>query len=272
MRDSIDLGVWRWDLETLRVDINPLKAEALGYGASELPFPMTHEFFTEKIYVEDLPDVRDAILSLLTGEMESYQVTYRIRTKSGGARIYQETCQVVEWDDLRKPVLAIGRTFDITDSDISTVMTNRMGTLDPLTNVLTREAILEYLEQCLLGASKQATFLTIALFKIDDFMGINELEGRFTADYMLIRVADLIGDYLDRHLHVECKVGRLGMDQFLVVFSDVPNTLAHEHCQKIKAAIDAYNFGVANTHIIFALKEYLGESMETLIESCRVKI
>lgn len=275
MRESKDLGVWRWDLKTLSIDVNPLKVEALGYNASEVPYPITHEFFTEKIYVEDHPQVRDAMLSILKGEADDYLVSYRIRTKTGGVRIYKETCQVVEWDELKKPVLGIGRTFDITESGFSTDLTN---TMDPLTNVLTRVAILEYLSQCFEIASKQATFLTVAIFKIEEFMTINDREGRFSADYMLIRVADLIGDYLDKHLRVECKVGRYAVDQFLVVFSDVPNVLAYDHCKKIKAAIDTHNFGfeqmkqTENSTVSFALKEYLGESMEALIKSCLDKL
>lgn len=278
MRESIDLGVWRWDLKTLSIDMNPLKAEVLGYDASEVPHPITHEFFTEKIYVEDHPQVRDAILSILKGEADDYQVVYRIRTKTGGARIYKETCQVVEWDELKQPVMAIGRTFDVTESEFSTDLSNTLGAMDPLTNVLTRVAILEYLSQCFEIASKQATFLTVAIIKIEDFMTINDKEGRFSADYMLIRVADLIGDYLDKHLRVECKVGRYAVDQFLVVFSDVPNILAYDHCKKIKAAIDTHNFGFEqtiqreNSTVSFALKEYLGESMEALIKSCVDKL
>lgn len=277
--DAIYLGIWKLDLSTLTIDFNVSKALCIGYKENEIPRPTSYEFFTEKIYIEDFSKVRDAMLALIQGKIDQYEIEYRIRTKAGGFKWFRETCKVTTVDSEGKPTNAQGETYDITQSKGIEDIDERpsgMRWLDDLTQVMNRKAITEKLKDEIQVAELDAKFLTIALLSIPDFLNINLLEGRAFGDHLLKRIADIIKSHQDAFFaENHDKIGRYDSNSFLLIFSDMPNVIAREMCEAIKNEVLNYDFGLSEDQnkslirIEYGIAEYLGETSESLIEKAK---
>lgn len=275
-KESVYLGTWNFDLQMLTIDFNMMKALVLGYDEREIPRPTSYEFFTEKIYVEDYPRVRDAILSLIRGESEQYDIEYRIRTRRGGVKWFKETCEISAYDENGKPRHAKGETFDITQSkDHDDADLNQSGVrwLDDLTQVMNREAIIGKLREEIRGSQQGSRFLSVGVVTLPGFFEVNAREGRPFGDHLLRRTADIIKSHSEVFFaENHDKIGRYDINTFLLIFSDMPNLMAREILRTICDSLERYDFGLSNEDnkrllgVSFGVAEYLGESAEALIE------
>lgn len=275
-KESVYLGSWNFDLQMLTIDFNMMKALVLGYEENEIPRPTSYEFFTEKIYVEDYPRVRDAILSLIQGESEQYDIEYRIRTKQGGVKWFRETCEMSVSDESGKPKHARGETFDITQNkDHDDVEVNQSGVrwLDDLTQVMNREAIVDKLREEIRASQQGSRFLSIGVVTLSGFFEVNAREGRPFGDHFLRRTADIIKSHREAFFaENHDKIGRYDINTFLLIFSDMPNLMAYDICKTISDTLSHYDFGLTNEEnkmflgVRFGVAEYLGEYAEALIE------
>ncbi len=270
MTHSKNLGNWTWDIETHLINFSPLKMSALGYDDDEFPDRVTYAFFTEKIYIEDYPAVRDAILAIIQGESDSFDVMYRIRTKYGGFRWFQDKCDVTMRDDNGKPLIAAGITFDVTEGKLKAIeaerdagpIDNNPAYTDHLTHTLNRMGMDARLVSEMDAVRANTQFLTVALFEIDDFMTINTVEGHPFGDYVLIRTADILKDRL-RETDI---LGRYRIEQFMVIFPKTPKEIAVSIAEVIQSDIAAYAFGTdLKIALHYGIVEYLGEDLETFM-------
>ena len=275
MTHSKNLGNWTWDIETHLINYNPLKTSALGYDAGEIPDRVTYAFFTEKIYTEDYPRVRDAILAVIQGELSSFDVTYRIRTKFGGFRWFQDKCDVTMRDDSGKPLIAAGITFDVTEGKLKAIdaeddvasaqllsIDDNTEFMDPLTHTLNRAGMDARLESEMDAVRIHTQFLTVALFEIDNFMTINTSEGHPFGDYVLIRTADI----LKEKMRETDLLGRYRIEQFMIIFPKTPKEIAMSIAASIQDDISAYAFGTDFPITVhYGIIEYLGEDLETFM-------
>lgn len=259
------MSEYEWDLKSQTLTFAPELAEAIGWRMEELPSPVTMDFLSERIYVEDYPNVRDAHLALLTGELNRYELTYRIRTKDGGFKWFQELCDQVTLDPSNKPIIATGRLYDLTEwyaTYFSDEGEWETSTEDALTHSLSRAAIMERLKSLVEQAEHDVRFLTIARIAIPNFLEINREEGYAAGDHLLKRVVDLIKEHLDDSMFL----GRLDAASFLLIFPGMPNTLADNICKNIENALLAYDYktkGIPKFN--YSIMEYLGESPSEIL-------
>ncbi len=279
MTYSKNLGNWTWDIETDLIHYSPLKTSALGYDADEVPGRVTYDFFTDKIYTEDYPLVRDAILAIIQAESDSFDVTYRTRTKYSGFRWFRDVCNVTMADDAGKPMVAAGITFDVTEEMLKTIDAKDDETLTPVETAAFTQEFLDPLTHTFNRVGMDARlaiemdaniqFLTVALFEIDDFMAINTHEGHAFGDYVLIRTADIIQDRL-RETDI---IGRVQVEQFMIIFPKTPKEIAMSLAQSIQSDIAAFVFGMARPIAVhFGIVEYLGEPMEVFMANLEKKL
>lgn len=277
MAHSKNLGNWTWDIETHLINFSQMKKNALGYDDDEFPDRVTYAFFTEKIYIEDYPAVRDAILAIIQNVSDSFDVTYRIRTKYGGFRWFQDKCDVTMRDDSGKPLIAAGITFDVTEvkhkalkAEAESVLTTTSPDstelnpefTDHLTHTLNRIGMDARLMSEMDAVRANTQFLTVALFEIEDFMTINTLEGHPFGDYVLIRTADILKD----RLRETDLLGRYRIEQFMIIFPKTPKEIAMSIAEAIQSDIEAYAFGTdLKITLHYGIVEYLGETLETFM-------
>lgn len=259
------LSDWQWDLRSQVLTFESGLTEAIGWHLDELPSPITMDVLSERIYVEDYPSVRDAHLSLLKGEQKRYELTYRIRTKNGGFKCFQELCDQVVLDASNKPMIATGRIYDLTEW-YGTYFKGEINLDNPsedaLTHCMSTTAIMERLATLVEQAEHDVKFLTIARFAITNFLEINREEGYATGDHLLKRAVDLIKEHLDESMFI----GRLEAASFLLIFPGLPNTLADNLCKKIENALLAYDYKTKGIpRFQYSIMEYLGESPREIV-------
>jgi diguanylate cyclase (GGDEF)-like protein len=95
----------------------------------------------------------------------------------------------------------------------------QLATLDDLTGLKNRRYMREFLSQILSRAGRQEWHATLLMFDIDDFKKYNDLYGHAVGDAVLRQVAVLMQRCCRRH----DVVGRIGGDEFAVIFWDLPS-------------------------------------------------
>lgn len=128
-------------------------------------------------------------------------------------------------NDTKNPVIFSGMAIYDDDIHVKTVGTfedndtapmHKLAHKDQLTGLLLKEDINNYAKQ-LIGDLKQNT--TIAIIDIDDFKYINDHHGHSMGDAVLKKCAAIIENETDAY----GKAGRIGGDEFLVVFNNIPD-------------------------------------------------
>ena len=99
-----------------------------------------------------------------------------------------------------------------------TAEVTRLATLDPLTGLANRRALLDRLARALAAAAsdRQVAMLCVDL---DDFKGVNDSMGHPVGD----RVLQLVAERLRRAVQPDDFVARLGGDEFAIVMCDLPD-------------------------------------------------
>jgi PAS domain S-box-containing protein len=110
-------ALWDWDLATNEVYRNPRHATMLGYEPCELT--ASHDEWEKRIHPDDRPSVFEIVDSILTGESDSFEMEYRLRTKSGDYIWVLGRGRVVGRSDDGAPARMIGTNIDITERKLA---------------------------------------------------------------------------------------------------------------------------------------------------------
>jgi two-component system, NtrC family, sensor kinase len=106
------LGIWDWNLITNQTYYDPQWKLILGYEV--LDIENHHQSFESLVNPADLPRVMSVLSDYLEGRSLSYEVEFRMKTKSGDWKWILDKGQVFERDEFGKPVRMAGTHKDIT--------------------------------------------------------------------------------------------------------------------------------------------------------------
>lgn len=242
------LGEWTWHLTTNIIEVDHLRYSCLGYSDNDLPDIITTEFFNEKIYVEDYSEARDKMLAMILGEIDQYEVIYRIRKKGSGYRWFYDKCEIIQKDDLGKPLIARGYSLDVTRKMTGMEKSNdfhsKRSYYDILTQVNNRHTMLELLAIEIEKSYTTMDFIVTCIITLKDFKRINAVEGHIFGDHLLRRTADVLRESVDE---IDI-VGRYGGDQFMIICIGKPLNVVEGKMADILKEIESYHFG--NEHPI----------------------
>ena len=91
-------------------------ADILGYTLAELPSRYRiHDWWRERIHPEDRERVDDAYEDFVEGVVESYDIVFRVRHRSGDWRHVHNLSRAVEREDAGRAVRVVGLLEDITE-------------------------------------------------------------------------------------------------------------------------------------------------------------
>jgi diguanylate cyclase (GGDEF)-like protein len=126
-----------------------------------------------------------------------------------------------------------GSMQDVTDRAKATERLEYLAEYDPLTNVLNRRGI----EKALVAATRDLAGqrpLAIAYLDLDRFKLINDLYGHTTGDDVLREICGRIKG----ELGPEHEIGRVGGDEFVIVFLNTTIATAAATCRRMIGAIE----------------------------------
>lgn len=112
--EAISSGGWDWNILTGYINYNSASwLESLGYDANEIE--PTFAFWESKVHPDDLEYLTPRMAESLSNHEPLYIEDYRLRTKAGEYRWYQDYGRVIEWDESGNPARMVGISTDITE-------------------------------------------------------------------------------------------------------------------------------------------------------------
>jgi diguanylate cyclase (GGDEF)-like protein len=128
--------------------------------------------------------------------------------------------------------------LDLLGSHVATVLENarlfESATIDTLTGLLRREAVMAELDRELERAARYRRPLTIGMADLDSFKAINDQYGHLVGDIMLRKTAQTITD----SLRSTDLVGRFGGEEFLILLPESDLLGAVRVVEKLRAAVE----------------------------------
>ncbi|MDR1964769.1 MAG: response regulator [Planctomycetaceae bacterium] len=109
------LGTWSWDIEAGVFDVESEFVMRYGYAKDE-PKGLSLEKWESLIHPEDVTDAVQSFLSLLSGQTNFYDSTYRILSQITGQWVYLHARGgVTDWDQDGKPLCISGTIQEVTE-------------------------------------------------------------------------------------------------------------------------------------------------------------
>ena len=113
---AANMAWWEMDVRTGNIIFNEKKTEMLGY----LPENFKHySDFTKLIHPDDLDKAMNAMFGHIHGELEKYEVEYRIQTKSGDYKWFYDIGSIVKRSPDGSPLNVTGLVFDISERKLA---------------------------------------------------------------------------------------------------------------------------------------------------------
>lgn len=144
-----------------------------------------------------------------------------------------------------------GSLQDITDRYEATERLRFLAENDPLTGVLNRRGIETVLGETIDALADDGP-LAIAYLDLDRFKLINDLYGHLAGDEVLKQLCHRIKGNLPRG----CDIGRVGGDEFVIVFRDTPIRSGADICRHVIERISLYPYQIGDK--AFQVKGSLG--------------
>lgn len=223
--DVMPIGLFSLDLHGVFISANPAMSNMLGCSAIRPGQSAWSEFFPDDTWQA----LRHMVQNASNGELE-------IRAS---APISGESKQFLVKATLARDKIE-GSLQDITARAKATAELQFMANNDPLTKVLNRRGIEALLDNALQVANADRPLL-LAYLDLDRFKLINDLYGHPAGDEVLKQVCGRINAMLTG----EQRVGRVGGDEFVIVFPNTPVSVAIWVCRGIVDSIGTgpYHFG-----------------------------
>jgi diguanylate cyclase (GGDEF)-like protein/PAS domain S-box-containing protein len=219
-------GVWDLNPMTGEVVFSPAWRRMLGYLPEDVP--NTLAAWRSLIHPEDQPKVRKAFESLLAGESETRQVSYRMRTRLGDYR-WVETSAHLMRDPAGRPRHMIGTNTDITgqrelEQHLEQLMvalneseTHFRRFFDALTGLPNRNLLAERLGQALKQARREGSRVAVMFIDLDFFKQVNDTLGHAVGD----RLLQLVAERMRMCVRETDTIARLGGDEFVILLMDI---------------------------------------------------
>ncbi len=139
--------------------------------------------------------------------------------------------------------------------------------LDSMTKAHNRGSIEKIIKESLKNASRT----TLAFIDLDNLKAINDQFGHATGDQCIIEVVEL----LNTHIQDKAKVGRIGGDEFIAVFSDVEFDSCEDILEHFMTALIDKQFTEQKLHITTSIglaESRINETKNSLLEKADVAL
>lgn len=249
--------------------------ESLGYAAGTEV--ISNILLEQLTHPDDLVHAEEAQNFLTHAhDGEYFDLEQRFKHADGSWRWLVVRLVVFARDAQGIPAQLLGLAADITSSKKAQEQFERDASHDFLTGLLNRRYLIRALEHAL---ARGKTPVSICLCDIDHFKGVNDTYGHLKGDEVLQAFAAIAQKILSK----KCIVGRLGGDEFCIVFPGVPIGSAASCIERIRKHFAAHtfvteqgssfgvtaSFGLAEWEPRTDWREFLNSADKALFESKR---
>lgn len=224
-----DEGLWEYDCTTGETFLSDRVTEIYGYGPDQKEF-MNRER-DALIHPEDLPGVYEHWRALDRGEIDTYDVEYRILHVSGEYRWVRAKGTILR-DENGKNLLMAGSHGDIHERKLQEKKLYESAYYDQLTGIPNRKWFMEKLEESVTWTVAEHDVGAVLFLGMDDFQIINDAMGNAHGDAVLQEVARRLAALAGE----KCYVARLSGDEFAVLLCSIQQR--HEIEAEIHRVLD----------------------------------
>ncbi|MBI1905146.1 MAG: EAL domain-containing protein [Rhodocyclales bacterium] len=214
--EGSDVGTWEWDIAGGVFSINDRWAAMLGYTLEELG-PLTTAAWRSLIHPDDSDTCIERLRQHFAGQVDYYEVEYRMRHKNGGWQWVLMRGQVLSHAEDGEPELMCGTQMDIARRKSAEAHAAHLAYYDELTGLPNRRMLFEKLRHAQASSSRSNHIGALLFIDLDNFKNLNDTLGHDYGDLLLMEV----GARLQRVVRAGDTVARLGGDEFVLLFEEL---------------------------------------------------
>ncbi len=170
----------------------------------------------ELMHPEDREKAIHSLELLKTGKSDKYECEYRIRNKNGEYEwVFSKGIALKDGDNRIKRLA--GSHVNIHEKKLQQEKIKQLAYYDPLTGLPNRAFLNHKLHSILKIAMENGEKGAVIFIDIDNFKMVNDAFGHTFGDNLLER----IGERLKKIISYDIHIGRLGGDEFLILYEDV---------------------------------------------------
>lgn len=128
--EGASLGTWEWNVQTGEVKFNKELVQMLGYTLDELS-PVTVNTWNDRIHPDDLKMSNELLQKHFSGQIDFYDIEFRMKQKSGQWIWVQDHGKVIDWTSDGKPMWMFGILQNITERKRSELFEKELLQLSP---------------------------------------------------------------------------------------------------------------------------------------------
>jgi diguanylate cyclase (GGDEF)-like protein/PAS domain S-box-containing protein len=207
-------GLWEWDLRSQEFYVSRRWRAMLGLSTpAGIGRP---EDWIDRVHVDDVAALREALEAHLSGKADHFQHEHRIRHEDGSYRRF--LCRGVAVQGAGRRVARIaGSLTDTTEQAIARERIRTAGFLDPLTGLCNRAVFVTGLGRRIAESRQRrgGSRFAVLYLDLDRFKVVNESLGHLVGDELLTAVARR----LESCLRPGDVLARLGGDEFAILLN-----------------------------------------------------
>lgn len=204
-------GVWDWNVLLDTVIFSPRYKEMVGYTDQDIAD--NEAAWRQRIHPDDRVQVDEAIHAYLRGGTASYRNEHRVTCRDGSVKWVLARGMIVKRVAEGKPLRMIGTHADITERKAMEGRMRHLAHHDLLTSLPNRALINERLQQAVIKAQRDKTYLAVMFLDLDKFKPVNDELGHEVGDLLLKQTAQR----LLVCVRASDTVARIGGDEFVVL-------------------------------------------------------
>lgn len=234
IRENEQFVTFEWDIRNRWMRMSKGWEEMFGFPGLIQEFEAFIGTLTE-LTDEQRREILDCLENVRSG-VEHQKLELCLPLKSGGRRWFEVTV-IAQADQNGEPAFAIGMLTDIMDKKARLFRLEREVKMDTFTGTFNKAAIETYGERKLqeLGSGER---LAMFILDMDDFKHINDTYGHPAGDQILKLVADLLWDAAP----TGARVGRVGGDEFVVLFVVGDGTDVRRYAEAVVSRVPALQY------------------------------
>ncbi len=207
--------------------VNALFEKLTGYTQEEL----LGTYSLNLVHPEDRQIVRKKAIENLKGRQSPFPYEYRFIKKGGDILWVLERVTSTEYRGKRA---AVGSFMDIVERKHKEEVLQEMATIDVLTGLNNRRAILHRLDEEIKRATRYREELGLLMLDIDHFKKVNDQYGHLTGDDVLEKVATLVR----QNIRGSDTAGRYGGEEFVIILPKTDLSPALVVAERIRKTIE----------------------------------